>query len=1197
LSILRSRALQLTLIRGLGAIVGSMVALALGLGLIDYGIRFRDRGVLVIFAAGMLAVFVWTVHRLFGQLRAARLSDTDLALKIEARFPVLKDRLASAVEFLKQSENDACAGSAAMRRAAIAQASAQCDAIDFGAVLNLRPAFRAALTSLAVCLLAAGFVVLNPTAARTALARLTLPLGSDVWPQKTHLQLKNHVQRIARGQPLEIEVVDARGEQLPATCHVHYRLRDAQGKVNEESEAMHPLGMAMLARREKMTRPLEFRVTGGDDQSMPWMLVEVLEPPTVTALSVDVVPPGYTNWPRETRDAASAAPLLAGSRVELSGESTKSLRSAMLRFENGRNVPGRVDGDGRKFHIGASSPELPSGLELDKSTAYTIALEDRDGLRGGEESWRFHVQADAAPTVTVERPKGDLFVTPRARVDLRIDARDDLGLRQVALVYTATGATVFGEASQVLYDGPPRAAVRSDAKGEAAPGGERHTINRVWDLQELKLQPGTQLTVYAAATDYRPQTGRSDPRTITIVTPEEMQERLAERQGRIISELARLLQLQRGVCGRVRALEIRLPETGGLEQAEIDRLQAAEFSQREIVFGLSDRADGVPAQVSGVLSDLETNLIDNPDFARRMQGLLDDLDRLDREHFAPIGDELTTAIKGTQSRWQSSPRPAGRDTEDQAHLARAGEHQRHVIETLEAILSQLRQWDDYRRFQRDVSQLLRDQEEIARTTAELGRQTLGRDLKELSPQVTADLMAAAERQLELARRQNRIEQEMEQTIALLRPNEELAADTLGDALAEARRLGIAAAMLSVGGRIRDNGLGQAPADHQTILQNLQTVLDILANNRLQEGQRLTRELEDAAQNVDGLRKRQEGLRRKMEDLASLSGKSRLNDLKKAELETLLRRQEEVRQETLRMARRLERLLAGESASSAAKAAERMNDAVRAGNSGSPATASGHAKEAEQLLADVDRQLRGNLADRKVQLAAEQQARLADAVKHLHRQEERIEAETREFAALERSGQLSRAQVFGLLELARQQALLRQDTDRLSQSLDPASAFRLGLSAASAEMRQAAGFLQEQQTGLGTQRAEQAAITRLALLVAALEPESKENSPGDNSGGDKGAQNQPGGANPSGQSGGVTLLAEIKFLKLWQEDLNRRTQQMELDSTRTSPEDQRQRQAQLGEEQARLADAALRLRNPQKVDAEAPDTNPAAKKEN
>ena len=151
------------------------------------------------------------------------------------------------------------------------------------------------------------------------------------------------------------------------------------------------------------------------------------------------------------------------------------------------------------------------------------------------------------------------------------------------------------------------------------------------------------------------------------------------------------------------------------------------------------------------------------------------------------------------------------------------------------MLSQLRQWDDYHRFQGGAAKLIRDQQDVAHAAAELGRQTLGRDLKE---QEMADLTALAERQSELARRQGRLEQEMEQTIGPLRSDEPLAADTLSDALADARRLAIAAAMQGVAGKLRDNDLGQAPAAHQRILQDLQAVLDILLNNRSQESRRL-----------------------------------------------------------------------------------------------------------------------------------------------------------------------------------------------------------------------------------------------------------------------------------------------------------------------------------------------------------------------
>ena len=112
---------------------------------------------------------------------------------------------------------------------------------------------------------------------------------------------------------------------------------------------------------------------------------------------------------------------------------------------------------------------------------------------------------------------------------------------------------------------------------------------------------------------------------------------------------------------------------------------------------------------------------------------------------------------------------------------------------------------------------------------------------------------------------------MEQTAAALGQSEPLAAGTLTDAVAEARRLAIAADMSTAGGKIRDNGLGLAPADQQRILQNLQEVLDILANNRRQELARLVRKLGEADKDLDALRKQQEGLRRKIDEIAGPPG--------------------------------------------------------------------------------------------------------------------------------------------------------------------------------------------------------------------------------------------------------------------------------------------------------------------------------------
>ena len=298
---------------------------------------------------------------------------------------------------------------------------------------------------------------------------------------------------------------------------------------------------------------------------------------------------------------------------------------------------------------------------MEKSVGYTFRLIDVDGVEGGgDESWQFRVLTDAPPSAVIEQPAGDLFVTERAVVNFRVRARDDLALRQVVLVLSPSDAKAAKEITLPLFSGPDKPPLSSFSAFDAGAAGEPMTIERSVELSELQLAAGMQVNCYAMATDYRPQTGRSDPRVLTVITSDQLLERMAARQGQILAELARVLQLQRDARSQARALQIRLHESAGMEQADIDRLQAAEFNQREIARSLVSRSDGVPVQVLGLLADLENNRVDNPDFQRRLEGLLAEFDRLEREHLPLIATELTAAIKGSLLRLQSSLRPCWR---------------------------------------------------------------------------------------------------------------------------------------------------------------------------------------------------------------------------------------------------------------------------------------------------------------------------------------------------------------------------------------------------------------------------------------------------------------------------------------------------------------------------------------------------------
>lgn len=1181
---LRARVRRLVVIYGLSAAVAAVLGTLIVLGLGDYLIRFQDRGIRVICWLALLGVSGWTTYRHLVLPRLARLDDVDLARRLQARFPAMEDRLVSAVEFLHQPENDPTAGSAALRRTVIAEITAETDRLDWSDVLDRRLPLKAVLASVTVALVAAMLVVLDPAASQIAMTRLMVPFGDVTWPQTTHLALRHAVDRVARGQPFEVEVIDADGARLPSEVSIHYRYQAADAAATEEMERMQLLGGAMVARRENVTRSFEFRIDGGDDHSMPWTPVEVLEPPAIQSLGIELLPPDYTGWPPERIGSLASIRALVGTRVRISGEATKPLGSAAVCLEGGRKIPARIAGDGLHFSTG-DNPST-DGFAVEKSGAYWFALVDRDGLAGGGDSrWEINATTDLPPSVTIEQPSANLFVTPRAVVPLRVVAKDDLALHDVALALTRSDQPQQKESRRVLFTGPARVAPRpAEPTSVAADAGDRRVIEYRWELEALKLAPGTQVAMHVAATDYRPQTGKSEQRRLSVVTAEELQERIAARQNMVLAELARVLKLQRDSRSQVQSLEIRVRETGALGQLDVDRMQAAELNQRQASRSLTSRSDGVPMHILALLADLENNRLDNPELQRRMQALVAEIERLEHEHLGAIGHELTAAIKTAQIRLQDQAKSPPADAATAEALIRAGRHQDQVIVSLEAMLGQLRQWDDYRRFHRDVAQLLRDQEELTRNAADVGRRTLTMELKDLSPQESADLKVLTGRQLELARRLDRIEQEMEQALGQLRQSDPMAAQTVSDALDESRRLAIGAAMRSAGSQLQENRIGQLAQAYKQVLQDLQEVLDVLANRRQQELARLVKKLRETEADLGALRQQQEGLRKQIQS----SAKGTDATARKAEFETLARRQELLRQQADHMARRLERLLAQQAGRTTHQAAGQMDRAGQAAGRGDAAGAEQHAEAAEKSLEEAARQLSARRLQAQAELAMEQLARLEDALKHLHRQEQNALNETRRLESLRQKESLTRAQAASLRELVRFQQSLQADTARLAESMAAASGFHLALSTAGHEMGRAAAMLDRRLTGRATQEAQQSALARLALLLRAVEPEKPGEGPEGSGNGGAGKQ--------GGQPGGAQALAEFKLLKLMQEDINLRTRQLQqaVAGANQPTEEQQRRYALLSEEQGRLAGLVLELLKPEQHD-DGPDSQPKRSK--
>lgn len=840
---LRHRARRRAAFYGLGLSIATLLGASIAAGCVDYLVQFQDRGIRILVSLAVLGAFCWAFRRYAIPSLLLRLRDADLALRVELHFPSLRNQLVSAVEFLKGKPDDPAAGSALLRQAVVEQVAAEASPLDFSEILDRRPMTRTG-GALALALLAAAVLIgVDPAASHIAVTRLANPWSNAAWPKANHLALRQPVDRVARGQTFQVEVVDARGARLPSAVRIHYRFDGSDGAVVEETENLHVAGGVAIARRENVLRPFAFRVEGGDDSSMPWFNVEVVEPPAIESLALRLIPPAYTGLPATSSERHIRA--LVGTQVQMTGKATVPLRSAVLCLKGGERFPAPLGQDNTTFS---------AAFTVEKSGSYWFELTDSEGFESSIERWEILAIPDAPPKVVVEQPAANLFVTPLAIVPLRAAATDDLAIREVALEYgqkeSASGRLILWTSAEA-----PRRRSLLNEEGPTAP--DRRTIDYRWDLSSLNLKPGAVLTFHAVVSDYKGQTGASEPRSLTIVTLEDMQNRVVDREKIIQAELERVLKMQRACREQVESLVRKLAEGHSLGQTEADRLQSIEHNQGEASQLLTSRREGVPMHIRALLADLVNNRVPNNDSARRMAFLLEELDRLGREHLPAIGRELTSAEKIAQSATEGEGGDAA-VRQATASLAIAAKHQDAVLVAVERMASRLSQWDNYRRFARELAQLLRDQEDAAQRTTEVGRRTLTQELRELAPQDAAELKNIANRQLELARLLDRTLVDMDQAGRELQKNDPAAAQQIVEALKQAHQSSTSGLMLAIGRQIRQNQIGQAAAGQKQAAQNLQEILDVLNARPRQPGESSGAEdVARAEEDLQNIRNRQQ----------------------------------------------------------------------------------------------------------------------------------------------------------------------------------------------------------------------------------------------------------------------------------------------------------------------------------------------------
>ena len=584
---LRATARRMTLARWLRGLVLSAGFLA-GAVLLLVGLEaglWTSTTARTILVFGVLAPMVLACAAYLGipLLRLAGLlpgiPESKVARTVGQEFPEVSDRLSNMLDL---SEGRGSPAPTPLVDGAVRMLAEQVMPVRFERIASFSPA-RHALRWAAIPL--AGlvlFLVAAPAAFTGASLRLMSPGTTYVPPAPFVLHVEPGVSRLVRGQPLKLSARPA-GSALPETATLYMHRR---GELNAEAIPLRLLGSEAFEHEIPSVRdPFRYMFEAGRVQTV-WYDIEVVTPPVVRGLQVDLRPPAYANLPPQRLapnygDVAA----LAGTRVSVQVETgAEDVALAYLGFSESDSVvlqPGDM---------------LTGTFTLRRTETYHIVLENTDGVRNADPiPYSLDIIPDLYPTVEIVQPEADADLDATLVVPLHLRLDDDFGFSGVKLHWRLAESRFSEIMTEFTALDLPLAA-------------EPHQLLMLdWDIGQttgLDIVPGDAIEIYAEVSDNDAVGGyksaKSGTRLLSLPSLAERYAALDETQSEAESQMESLLSDTEEIRERFEELRDELrrePQTDWEDARQLESLRQEQQRLEEQLEELGERLESAAGQM------------------------------------------------------------------------------------------------------------------------------------------------------------------------------------------------------------------------------------------------------------------------------------------------------------------------------------------------------------------------------------------------------------------------------------------------------------------------------------------------------------------------------------------------------------------------------------------------------------------------
>ncbi len=659
------------LIRGSLYTVALVLALFLGLSLLEYNFYFEPgvRTVLVWSFIGIsaLAIGGWILLPALHYFRLGKVISHEQAARIIGQhFSNVEDKLLNILQLRQQADH---ASSRELILASIEQKSEAIKLVPFPRAIDLsqnRKYLRYALPPLLLLLF---LLWAAPTVIEDSTTRLLQYNKHFEKPAPFRFIIpEEKLEVVQYGEfPLTVKV---EGNVLPADVfmevdNVQYRLT----KVDPQT---------FTWRFSNVQKDQHFKLFSGKVSS-PEYTLHVLKKPNIAAFEVQLDYPAYTGRKDETLHSIGDLVVPVGTKVTwtFNAENTDEVR---LRFN--REAEAKI-----LDRIGGNLFTL--SRRILESDLYRLYVSNQYLPNADSVTYSLTVIPDEYPVIEVEKFQD----STNARLLYFVgDASDDYGLLSLSFNYRIRRNGQDGQLNTLKIKQPDGKAVQ---------------FQHIFDLNELGLQPGDEVTYYFEVFDNDAVHGSKSSRTSLMVfampTREELEQKTAENNQAIKDKLRKSIEESRKLKDDVKKLQERL-----LQQRDLD------WQTRKEIEKLLERQKELQQQIEEAQKAYEENLKNQQEFNQNDQSLQQKQEQLQELMNNLLNEEMQELMQKIQELLQKLEK-------DQA--LEMMKDMQSKDESLQRNLDRMMELFKQLEFEYELQQTIDKLEELAQKQEELAEQT------------------------------------------------------------------------------------------------------------------------------------------------------------------------------------------------------------------------------------------------------------------------------------------------------------------------------------------------------------------------------------------------------------------------------------------------------------------------------------------